>query len=352
MIAQIPQLVQVKSSLFQVFLLHKNNPHIVRPIENDWDDLDIDPVGLDLRSEDDRRYSFSVQFQLPDTFFGGISLYQPVYIRSSQSVYIGQFKAKVREGLGLLIYPDGSFYEGQFANDLPNGAGIAYYDDVSCYIGQFRDGLKQGPGTFQGQNGEIIKGNFKKGEVVGHAVVIYPDNAQYVGKIIGYKKEGQGKFIFQNENFYEGQFKNDLFEGEGKFHRKKDQTVFEGIWHQNQLSNPCKISYPNQSTYEGEVAKFMKHGKGKLREFEKIYEGVWENDLKEGVFRISMEGTKRTRLALFSKNTFSRFLSEKAATQLQTNQNGEVPKIEFLPKVNDKTLMSIQTKRSCRFFCL
>lgn len=351
MIARIPQLIQVKSSMFQVFLRHKNNPHVVKPFEEDCESSDLVPVGVDLNSDDSTRQAFNTSFQLPETFFEGITFNLPVYIQSSQCVYIGQFRNHVREGLGLLIYPDGSFYEGQFVNDSPNGVGITYYDDGSCYLGQFRNGLKQGPGTFQGSNNEVIKGNFKNDEVVGHATVTYADKAQYIGDLINYKKEGTGKFIFQNEDYYEGQFKNDLFEGKGKFYRKRDQTVFEGEWHQNQLLNPCKIYYPNQSYYEGVVVKFMKNGKGRLREFEKIYEGVWENDMKEGVFKISTEGTQRTKLALFSKNTFSRFLSEKAALQLQNNQNQEPKTIDSKLKVAETPLQKIQTKQGCRFFC-
>jgi hypothetical protein len=352
MIVRIPQLVQVKSTLFKVFLRHQNNPQVVKPFENEKKDRDLVPTGIDLNVEEDQNDCFfTKELRLPDNFFEGITFSTPVFIAPLMCVYIGQFQDGIREGLGLLIYSDGSFYEGNFANNSPNGVGVTCYNNGSCYRGQYWNGLRQGSGTFKCPNDEIIQGLFKNDEVVGHATVTYTNNAQYIGNLINYKKEGTGKFIFQNEDFYEGQFKNDLFEGKGKFYRKKDQTVFEGDWHQNQLLNPCRIYYPNQSIYDGEVTKFIRHGKGRLREFEKVYEGVWQNDMKEGVFRISIEGATQTKLALFSNNAFSKFLSEKAALRLQNDQKEEPKVTETKTKAPERVAQPIQVERSCRFFC-
>jgi hypothetical protein len=349
MIARIPKIVQVTSEVFQHYLRFKEADDVVFSFKSDDPECNFVPVTVEISNSPENFTNFYPDVPSNQSFVDSMTLYGPVLVKDSQLLYIGQFVDNLRHGYGLLVFSDGSFFEGNFANDNLNGLGTMFYPDGSYYHGNFKESEKYGNGTFYGTNQEIVKGYFKKNIITGQATVIYPDKAQYVGELTDYKKEGTGKFIFQNEDFYEGTFKDDLFEGKGRFHRKKDDTVFEGNWQMNQLINPCKIYYANLSLYEGEVFKFLKHGEGRLKEFEKTYEGVWENDLKEGVFRISTEGSKKHKIAQFSKNTFQKFLSDKtpvtfkiSASQEERSLNAEKGKSEKIQK----------QEKGCRCFCL
>lgn len=347
MIARIPKMVHLTSNIYQRYLKVKDDKNIVFPFQSDLPDCNFIPVSVEEVNYSGNNDFANLQVAISTISLENMTMFEPILVKDTQSLYIGQFQDNQRHGYGLLIYTDGSFYEGQFINDKPSGLGKIYYCDGSYYQGQFKEAEKHGNGTYTGPNKELIKGYFKKDQIIGQAKVVYPDKAQYKGELSDYKKEGTGKFIFQNEDFYEGQFKNDLFEGKGKFHRKKDDTSFEGQWKKNRLLNPCKILYANQSIYEGEVNNFLKYGKGKLREFEKTYEGTWENDMKQGIFQISTDGCQKTKTALFENNEFQKFLNE--TTSL-------TPKQKNIKKSKDvQNQNSIEkrpnTTHQCRFFC-
>ena len=46
-------------------------------------------------------------------------------------------KTNKRDGIGVMIWPDGSRYDGQWKNDLPNGYGRLIHADGDIYIGHW-----------------------------------------------------------------------------------------------------------------------------------------------------------------------------------------------------------------------
>ena len=72
-------------------------------------------------------------------------------------------------------------------------------------------------------------------------------------------KNGFGKIVWVNGDYYEGQFKDNYFQGNGCFENIEKKIKYSGEWKHGQ-----------------------KHGKGILNEDEKVYEGNFANDLKEG----------------------------------------------------------------------
>ena len=78
------------------------------------------------------------------------------YIMKDGIYYIGQFKNYLRNGKGIMYYPNGKImYEGDYVNDKKEGNGKYILKDGSYYIGQFKNDLRNGRGLFYYSNGEI-----------------------------------------------------------------------------------------------------------------------------------------------------------------------------------------------------
>ncbi|MCB1179028.1 MAG: 2-isopropylmalate synthase, partial [Leptospiraceae bacterium] len=80
-------------------------------------------------------------------------------------------------------------------------------------------------------------------------------------KYIGYFKNGNyhgyGKMITVDGDYYEGEFKNDKFDGNGY------------------------IRYKDGYLYVGKFKDGKRNGEGTL--YKKMYDGVWENDIRNKV---------------------------------------------------------------------
>jgi hypothetical protein len=67
----------------------------------------------------------------------------------------------IRQGRGVMTYPDGRFYIGFFENDLKHGKGVCKDEDGSVYDGEWKEHKKHGKGKFIYPSGDIYKGQFK-----------------------------------------------------------------------------------------------------------------------------------------------------------------------------------------------
>jgi len=64
------------------------------------------------------------------------------------SIYIGQFKNEMREGLGIMMYKNGRIYEGHWMRDWREGEGFEIYSNGNVYSGYFRLGKADGKGVY------------------------------------------------------------------------------------------------------------------------------------------------------------------------------------------------------------
>ena len=53
----------------------------------------------------------------------------------------------MKQGFGVMQWPDGAVYEGLWENNLYNGAGKLKHANGDLYEGEFVDGKMQGAGT-------------------------------------------------------------------------------------------------------------------------------------------------------------------------------------------------------------
>ena len=68
------------------------------------------------------------------------------------------------EGIGIIIFPDGSTYHGQTQNGLFNGKGRMTHANGDIYQGEWKDGKQNGKGSMFNAAGEItFEGDFADG---------------------------------------------------------------------------------------------------------------------------------------------------------------------------------------------
>ena len=103
-----------------------------------------------------------------------------IFGTKSKADYIGQYtdNHKIKNGLGIQRYRNGSVYIGDLSQNRLSGKGmlisekgIANAKDAVVYVGSWKSGEKQGKGTCYASNGDIIyQGKFEDD----HPVDVYP----------------------------------------------------------------------------------------------------------------------------------------------------------------------------------
>eukprot|EP00930_Biecheleria_cincta_P018545 TRINITY_DN14407_c0_g1_i1.p1 TRINITY_DN14407_c0_g1~~TRINITY_DN14407_c0_g1_i1.p1 ORF type:complete len:434 (+),score=67.96 TRINITY_DN14407_c0_g1_i1:56-1357(+) len=175
-------------------------------------------------------------------------------------VYHGSLDAScLKDGHGLLMLPDGSWYDGQFRKDKKSGHGVYHYRKGSNYRGQWLDDQQHGQGRECWADGSTFEGQFAKG-----------------------KKHGRGRFQWKSGCTYEGQFHRNDMHGTGSY-TFADGQEYSGEWICNSMGPSGKMSWPDGRVYEGEFSGGMKHGNGKLSWPDgRCYEGQWVSDRQHG----------------------------------------------------------------------
>jgi cell division septation protein DedD len=102
----------------------------------------------------------------------------------SYGTYEGHWQDGVKNGQGIMTYPDGSKYIGQWKNDRRSGQGTYTYFDGGKYEGQWKDGRKNGQGTYFYSDGGKYIGRFKDGNTCGKGIMSFPDGHEYKGELV------------------------------------------------------------------------------------------------------------------------------------------------------------------------
>lgn len=211
--------------------------------------------------------------------------YGPIWYESSQSLYIGHFSGKEKQGRGLLIgYADHKMvfcYEGYFRHDKQDGTGRVFYANGDWYSGEFKEGHANGLGEYRNNTcGSLYVGHFNHDLPEGHGKETWDDGAVYVGDFEKGKKHGRGKFVVDGL-ILEGSFLRGGFHGEGSL-TSKNKRVFEGSWQESVLQSPARIHY-NGAKYEGDINnQYLPHGKGKVQNNEKVIIGNFTQGVLDG----------------------------------------------------------------------
>jgi len=134
---------------------------------------------------------------------------------NDNSVYLGEFKDKLRDGIGKMIWQEGETYFGEWKSDQQSGWGEHSWPDSSKYLGFFFENLKEGIGFYQWFDGNSYLGEWKKNSMDGIGRYEWNDGKMYIGEWRNNNLEGFGILLFNNKPKFEGFWHNGKKHGEG-----------------------------------------------------------------------------------------------------------------------------------------
>jgi len=205
---------------------------------------------------------------------------------TSDSIYIGNYVNKKRNGQGKLILADQCYYEGNFKDGEFDGNGF-YRTRNYTYKGQFIAGKKNGKGKLESfSNKSVYEGEFKNDMKEGYGIEKFNDGSIYKGYFVQGKKQGKGMLSLKkekNNSVFEGEFKEDKICGKGKYIWENGKQ-YDGEWENNEISG-FGVLTENNVKHIGYFVHNKKEGFGSSFYIEKkfVLIGKWINDLIEGV---------------------------------------------------------------------
>ena len=205
------------------------------------------------------------------------------------SVYEGQTSNGLMNGYGKLVYNQIESnnnrirYEGMFKDDMPHGNGRIMFKDGSVFEGSVFEGKKEGKGKQIWPDGEYYDGEFKNDKRCGYGIYCYPTGAIYKGYWNDNKKNGTGIYNFSDGSVYDGDWFDNLCHGKGTC-TYSDGAVYDGEWVLNKRHGRGKLIYSSSNAiYTGHFEEDLRHGHGKYKSPNVLYDGIWEYDDPVGV---------------------------------------------------------------------
>ena len=145
-----------------------------------------------------------------------------------------------------------SVYKGDVKNGVPNGLGIMIDNIGGKYIGEWKDGLFHGQGKFTSLNGSMYYvGGYKKGKRDGQGVLTFLDGLKYEGEFKDGKWNGQGTLSSLNGRKYVGEYKDGTPNGQGTF-TYTNGNKYVGEWEYGWKNGQGTFTYPDGRKYIGE----------------------------------------------------------------------------------------------------
>ena len=118
--------------------------------------------------------------------------------RKSNSIYEGELKNNVFNGMAIELFKDGATYYGQFYNNKKHGIGTYIWSDDSQYQGQWENGEMNGIGIFFDNKGRNYEGEWVDGKMEGLGIFRWGDGRKYLGFFINDKRNGFGIYMWKN----------------------------------------------------------------------------------------------------------------------------------------------------------
>lgn len=132
------------------------------------------------------------------------------------------------------------------------------------FKGQFKNNSPAGHGilTFQ-DAGMVIEGEFSGSKPVGDVDVTYAWGQRYHGQVdpTNWYAHGKGRLTYPDDSYYEGDFVRNVFHGKGKF-VGPDGTIYTGEFLNGEPNGHGVTEWPDGSRYEGEYLAGKSHGHG------------------------------------------------------------------------------------------
>lgn len=105
---------------------------------------------------------------------------------------------------------------------------------------------------------------------------------KYEGSFVENVREGSGTLTYVNGDMYDGDFLDGFRHGKGTLRCQNGKYSYVGEWKRSLKDGEGKEHFPNGSKYLGKFSKDKFHGFGKLYTSSGVYEGLFENGVKNG----------------------------------------------------------------------
>ena len=197
----------------------------------------------------------------------------------SRCVYFGALNSERTRahGIGILFYPNGFLYVGEFneASTTPNamhGVGVLVYRNPNTfYYGEFNNNLRDGQhGIFVVENQTRYVGSWKFDVSHGMGIRTIAD-FKYNGQFMNGKSHGPGNAQYPDGSTYKGDFAIGLRHGKGVyvFAGGKGKT-YAGEWVNDKMNGMGKLTYGEHGIYsfhehEGQFVNDLRHGQGIMK---------------------------------------------------------------------------------------
>ena len=271
--------------LQKITMNNNNNNKIIKTItqnNSNIDETEYQAANTSFQSRNQKNQTFHKQFF---TFKNEKRSHRTSY-STSDSIYIGNYVNKKRNGQGKLILADQSYYEGNFKDGEFDGFGF-YRTKNYTYKGQFINGKKNGKGKMENfSTKSVYEGEFKNDMKEGYGIEKYNDGSIYKGYYKEDVKHGNGELSLKKEkniSIYKGEFKNGKIWGKGKY-KWDNKKEYEGDWENNEISG-FGILTENNIKHIGYFSHDKKEGYGASFYIEKKFAifGKWINGIIEGI---------------------------------------------------------------------
>ena len=115
----------------------------------------------------------------------------------------------MKEGVGKMVYLDGSVYEGTWESDRKNISGrMQYAESGDVYVGEFIDGKRSGRGRYYSA----------------------AENTIYDGEWSNDRRQGEGTILNENGEISSGEFRADQMEGKLTYQRTLSKAETDRVF--------------------------------------------------------------------------------------------------------------------------
>lgn len=185
--------------------------------------------------------------------------------KKGKELFKGQIHKGKRNGMGVLVSPDGTVYVGDFSGGSINGFGmqiastfIDNCDSCFAYVGNWLNGKKSGSGICYARNGDVIyKGLFGADKPAQNypaaeqdykryfSVIEFENGDVYIGEMANGNLDGFGTIVSHNGDMWQGRFKAGQCNGIGLY------TAYDTEWKTLNFTDNEMVSVVSSSeTYE------------------------------------------------------------------------------------------------------
>lgn len=147
-----------------------------------------------------------------------------------ETVYVGEWRKGRACGRGEIRHSDGDSYTGEWVNGRAHGIGVfRHQGSHAIYEGEFRCDMREGFGVELWVDGSWFAGTFKKGTKHGFGEHRWPmpSGTYYVGCWRANELAGPGRYFVKDGPSYQGQWTNSVIDGAGVY-TWNDGKQFEG----------------------------------------------------------------------------------------------------------------------------